>query len=62
MLIACVIIASAGIVSLAHGFNIHVVNNCNEVIYAAAGETNAGFKEDPNPPTQAEYEAGRVSA
>lgn len=50
-----------GLVSLARAdYTITVHNNCDEVIYAAAGETNAGFAMDPSPPSQADFESGRV--
>lgn len=50
----------ATIASLARGYTITVVNNCGETIYAAAGETNVGFSMNPNAPSQAEFDAGRV--
>ena len=43
-------------------YTINVVNNCDEVVYAGAGETNAGFAMDPSSPSDAQNNAGRVSA
>ena len=53
-------IAAIALPAVHADYTITVINNCDEVVYAGAGETNAGFAMDSNPPSAADYEAGRV--